>query len=239
MKVKFVTLTGADDRTSIDDLLSVSEQYSFVEWGILFSKSRQGQSGYPSWSWIDGLCLFDHLRLSAHLCGQWVTDSIRGSFTFLEEHENVDRVFSSIQINCYKDLLRQAIDSPSLWRNISMIHNGYKSTILGGDYSKVAISVDEFLNAGVYPLYDASGGNGLSPEKWPVPFRTEHGTPLFCGYAGGLGAHNICSELVKIEEAVGDTSIWIDMQSGVRTNDCFDLSKCRKVLHEVGEWNAR
>jgi hypothetical protein len=236
VKIKYVTLTGADDRTSIDGLLDLSAEFPFVEWGILFSQSRQGGSRYPSWHWVEHLAIFTHLHLSAHLCGQWVNDAMQGRLTILA-HESIEKAFGTIQMNCYKERLKQALVSPLLWRAISVIHNGYKPVILGGNYSGIAIDVEKFLNAGVYPLFDASGGHGQSPKVWPSPFTTEHGTPLFCGYAGGLGPDNVGRELTRINEVAGQSHIWIDMETKLRnTKDEFDLKKCRQVLLAVQQW---
>lgn len=239
MKIKYVTLTGADDKTSIDGLLDLSAEFPFVEWGILFSQNRQGGTRYPSWHWVDHLCIFTHLHLCAHLCGQWVTDAMQGRLSILDR-QGIDRAFGSIQLNCYQDRLRQAMTSEPLWRAISVIHNGRKPVILGGNYSGVTIDVEKFLNAGVYPLFDTSGGHGKLPQVWRSPFTTEYGTPLFCGYAGGLGPDNIEKELFRIAEAAGEASIWIDMESKLRNSkDEFDLKKCRQVLLAVQQWRSR
>ena len=237
MKIKYVTLTGADDSTPINGLLDLSAEFSFVEWGILFSQTRQGEARYPSWQWVNHLAMFTHLHLSAHLCGQWVTEVMQGSLTILRQHPSIDKAFGTIQLNCYKDRLRHAMYCEPLWRVISVVHNGYKPVILGGNYSGIHVNVEQFLNAGVYPLFDASGGHGQSPRIWPSPLTTEFGTALFCGYAGGLGPDNLEKELIRIEEAAGDASIWVDMESRLRNpNDEFDLKKCRRVLLAVQRW---
>jgi len=40
MKINKITITGADDRTKISDLVQLQKDYPFVEWGILFSKEQ-------------------------------------------------------------------------------------------------------------------------------------------------------------------------------------------------------
>ena len=76
MKLHTVTITGADESTNINDLLEISSQFPFVEWGILFSP-KQMEGAFPrnpSFKWI-----MDHivplkekgLKLSAHICGAW------------------------------------------------------------------------------------------------------------------------------------------------------------------------
>jgi phosphoribosylanthranilate isomerase len=72
-------------------------------------------------------------------------------------------------------------------------------------------------------LFDPSGGRGIEPFSWPVP-------PLGArmGYAGGIGPDN----LLDVLRAIGpvESPFWIDMESGVRTDDRFDLAKARAVL---------
>ena len=46
-----VTITGADDAVDPGALVALSAEFPFVEWGILFSKSREGEARYPSAEW--------------------------------------------------------------------------------------------------------------------------------------------------------------------------------------------
>lgn len=96
-----VTITGADDSVDVSELSRLTDEFPFVEWGILFSQSKQGTKRYPSWEWIESLVeekrrwlltkedrgamhwnKWRHdgppyparFMLSGHLCGQWVRD---------------------------------------------------------------------------------------------------------------------------------------------------------------------
>jgi hypothetical protein len=56
----------------------------------------------------------------------------------------------------------------------------------------------------------------------------------FCGYADGLNPDNIGVALPAIAACVPEGQpYWIDMESGVRTDDRFDLDKCELVLMQV------
>ena len=72
-------------------------------------------------------------------------------------------------------------------------------------------------------LLDASGGEGI--ETSLVAFAGKK-----IGYAGGINADNVADKLTFLmeNEQVGD--FWIDMESGVRTDDWFDTDKVRRVL---------
>ena len=73
-RLTFCTLTGVDESTPIDALIALAEAHPIVEWGILYSPSRQGQSGrYPSYEAIqrilDGLPAGARQRLAARETG--------------------------------------------------------------------------------------------------------------------------------------------------------------------------
>lgn len=78
-------------------------------------------------------------------------------------------------------------------------------------------------------LIDPSGGRGLQGKtdvlRWPHKV----------GYAGGINAGNIQEKIMELESdpRVGD--YWLDMESGVRTNDWFDTDKVLDVLYEYSK----
>jgi hypothetical protein len=228
MKIKYVTLTGADDNTRQEELLNLSEQYPFVEWGILFSQKKAGVAPrYPDWGWVISLAHLVGTRsskanFSAHLCGKWVDDAMEGLPPFGEEF------FDRIQLNMAQGRLSKALQSESkVWESVTKVA---QDVIFGGPYQKYNLQVDTelFTNKNVYPLFDTSGGRGQLAKEWPKP------VDMLCGYAGGLNPDNLEDELRKIEAVVGDSTIWIDMESGVRTDNEFDLDKCERVL-EIAE----
>ena len=76
-------------------------------------------------------------------------------------------------------------------------------------------------------LLDASGGQGIDT---PIKVLPNAGNPFKVGYAGGFNPENVADKLryLLTNDEVGD--FWIDMESGVRTDDWFDLDKVRRVL---------
>ena len=243
MKIRYVTMTGADDNTSVDEMARLSERYPFAEWGILFSQARSGESRYPSLDWVEGL--FDHkLRLSAHLCGKWVSDAMKfGRVTFL--NDDMDELFDRVQFNMNEGRLHKALhpDSDLLWSALS----DSMPFILGGDYSLITEwnntktrDIRDFFLSGVSILFDASGGRGVLAKSWPSPYVV-NGTTLFCGYAGGLSPDNLEEQLFGLQSQLASQScdgaeIWIDAESGLRTKDEFDLEKCEQFLKIAEPW---
>lgn len=85
-------------------------------------------------------------------------------------------------------------------------------------------------------LLDPSCGLGIVPNAREPPFKGVH-----CGYAGGIGPNTVVAQLQEVEAACKghEGSVWIDMESGIRTvdtsigSDIFDLTKVRSVLEAV------
>jgi hypothetical protein len=232
MKIKYVTMTGADDHTSPSDLADLSEKYPFAEWGILFSQTWSGVPRYPGFDWVLDLCAIavSHpMNLCAHLCGKWVKDAMNGDITFLRDGE-LDSAFGRVQLNCRQNMLREAMTWEPVWQAMSIP----KPIILGGDYTALKVDPLKFLSIGVSPLFDTSGGHGKLTKEWPKPWPD-----VLCGYAGGLGPHNLLKQLEKIEEAVGGCEIWIDMETHIRDGkEQFNLEKCKEVLELVKPWTG-
>lgn len=79
-------------------------------------------------------------------------------------------------------------------------------------------------------FYDTSTGMGATPNSWCIPLEN-----IKCGYGGGLGPDNVLSELSKIKLVAND-SIWIDCETNIRTDNKFDLIKCRNYLNIVKQF---
>ena len=68
-------MTGADNSIRPEELVPLSEQYPFVEWAILLSRSAEGDPRYPDKAWLSDLraVVKQHkLQLAGHIRGAWV-----------------------------------------------------------------------------------------------------------------------------------------------------------------------
>jgi len=233
MKLFHVTITGADHSLSnIQELFRLSEEFRFVEWGILYSPNKQNELRYPPKDWQNNLFSMcdDALaangwapNLSAHLCGQYAIDVLFNNLLMLPS-----KYFKRCQVNTSAKNLQRAdifaLDGffHMLAPEVEFIFQ-YRGT---SDDAKI----DEMSRCNqIVPrfaaLYDISGGKGILPTTWPKPFSN-----VRTGYAGGLNPDNLKEQLAKIASVVGDNSVSIDMESGVRTNNEFDLDKVRRCL---------
>ena len=222
-----VTITGADDETDIKDLVELSEEFDFVEWGILVSKTRTGTERFPSRDWVlqfSEIARTNKLNVSTHVCGSWVNELLRGELDWGILPDSVG-VSQRIQINTHA--ARYVVDVHFV-QVLRVLEN--KNFIFQLD------NVNDFLpyaakSYGIKAqgLHDVSHGAGISPEHWPNP--TYH---FSNGYAGGLGPENVIQEIERINE-VCRSPYWIDMETKVRTaNDSqLDIQKVYQVLKSV------
>lgn len=237
MRITGVTITGADDHIAPDWLAAVAADYPFVEFAILISQKRQGKEPrYPSNEWIRALLDRPRLpRLAAHLCGQSARDVADGIPWGLTP------AFDRVQLNGVGPTYQLADDIIPKHAEVGFIIQA--NTLRDLDYA------DSFASAGEWPnvsiLYDPSGGRGHSimphlerhPRLLPVTRRTP------TGYAGGIGPDNcvqVCERLRAMEMALttatglridcSERNVWIDMESGVRTEDRLDPHKVVAVL---------
>jgi hypothetical protein len=222
-----VTITGADDSIKPIELANLSSEFPFVEWGILVSKNNYGTPRFPSLSWLQKLRGLKHdmrdLKLSCHLCGTFVRELAKGNDTVIQIMGPMWYIFERVQINFH------AIPHEFSNQMIGIMSKYPKQQyIFQYDGVNDAIVRKAFLaGCNVSALFDKSGGAGILPKQWP---NLLEGIP--CGYAGGLSPDNVDEQIKVIEEIVGGTKIWIDVETHVRSNmDAeFDLGKIRKFL---------
>lgn len=236
MKLQTVTVTGADDSVSPDELIGLSRRYPFVEWGILLSATQEGGPRFPSRRWLRDLndaiienSLEEQVNTSAHLCGRWLKDLLKG--TNRCAHFDLE-IFQRVQLNFHAqkqevyqlkflDALRPLM---ATGRKVIFQQDGVNSYILER-------TIASGLEA--QALFDLSHGAGILPEKWPSPLNG-----IYCGYAGGIGPENIHEQLPIIERVAAGNPYWVDMETRVRSHngEVFDLAKVRQCLHIAKEF---
>jgi hypothetical protein len=229
--LKRVTITGADDSTSVPQLVDLSLEFPFVEWGILVSKKQEGGYRFPARHWIDrfsDVAARNKMNISTHVCGRWVREMFIGDLDWNELPSCIE-VCQRVQVNTHAERhistvgLIQSLQRLTIWATQS------KEFIFQWD------GVNDHLayaahgcNINTSALFDTSGGAGILPGSWP-----HNPAPFPCGYAGGLGPDNVVGQVKKIE-AICPHDYWIDMERRVRTPDdsSLDMDAVRKVLKE-------
>lgn len=211
-----ITFTGADDKTSYEDLEKLHNQD--IEFGILlgsdFAKLGElfnGKARYPSINWIENLP--NGLNLSLHLCGQLV-DNVLNKTTQINRNHTFFHKFQRVQLNLGKNRIND-LDYNYL---DDLCHKWGKEIILAGPFT------DDYLfclHSETQFLIDHSGGTGKHGGWFQPSCITQF------GLAGGIGIDNILS-VKKQAKLLGCD--WIDMESKIRTNDVFDAVLCQQIL---------
>lgn len=226
MKISKVTITGLDTLVEIDRIIELQKEFPFVEWGILFSSNREGQKRYPT-MWVVEKIIKSGIPLSAHFCGTWAKEVLeKQNFDVIKTlHQN----FKRVQLN-YNFSYNQNWSLTHL--NVFADENRSREIILQYNKSNKQV-IDEFkvgFPENINILYDASGGRGTEIKEVLPPFKN------FTGYAGGITDKNIDGICKIITDHSDNSTVWIDMESGVRTNDIFDLEKVIAVLNVCSQY---
>lgn len=233
MTLRCVTLTGADDSVSVEELKRLAKAFPFVEFGILFSASQQGGPRYPSYAWLSQL-MDSQLPLAAHLCGQYARHLVmHGNTTWWYRFSaNLTNQFYRVQLN-WRGYQEVAPDFESVCEHLPHLFilqcDGINDIPARRIYGRGKINgTNQFM-----PLFDRSGGTGILPDRWPQAWAD-----TYCGYAGGLSPTNIVDQLALIRIAARKQPFWIDMERHLRSEDnrLFDLQKCQAVLEATAPY---
>jgi hypothetical protein len=227
-----ITVTGADDTTSINDLYQIQNKYPFVEFGILIRSSETIKSSFfsrfPSLKWLNELAIKSHeqrLNLSMHLCGDPVFDILENGR--LPNHIS-QIAYQRIQINTHGEIHKYNYEKflPELRRNFNTT---FIFQLDGVNQHLMYNSAREGIT-NISGLYDLSHGAGVVPDNWIKD--PEDG--LYYGYAGGLSPKNVAFQLSKIETLTNNT--WIDAETFLRKDGKFDLNLVTEFLEAASPW---
>ena len=216
MRINKITFTGADNNTNPNRLKEIQNKYPHVEWGILVS-SNNNRNRYPCEEYILGLKDMG-LNLSLHLCGKYSRsimqdDDITLKYDWFDRYQiNFNFKNNAHDLNNFYKLANKYPDKKFILQS-NQSNDYYIDEILKNDISNVNV------------LYDASGGRGTEIKNISYPYKN-----VYTGYSGGINLDNIWTVCEAITSCDDDSEVWIDMESGVRTNDEFDLDKVKRIL---------
>ena len=233
-----ITLTGIDDSTELSMLERIAMRYPsvMIEWAVLHNPRHAGTGRFASAGRIEELFdrLWGHLniRLAVHLCGEGVSDFLRGQNRVV----HWAKVFDRVQLNLVAQhetglLLARAITQHNTPR-IVLQHNT-RNTELVARLDEYGVPSDR-----CDVLFDASGGRGKLPVHWPDAVVTDRRV----GFAGGLGPKNLSKQLPLIAKAAskqGATGFWVAMESSLRdVDDRFSVDHAEECVKLFSNWQA-
>lgn len=235
--LRYVTLTGAGEKTSFARMARISAAFTFVEWGVLYSPSQAGLAPrYPSLEWLEKFARkanSKRMAIALHLCG----NSVRSMLEAVQPNgaplsEETARLFElashfgRVQLN----IRAKSKDEQALRALIARLSRTEQRTrvILQWNAHNAEMCKKLAYEHAFETLVDSSGGRGLEPEAWPQLGHYDARRP---GYAGGLGPDNISAQLKAIDAVVPERTFWVDMEGKLRDEkDRFDLDRCERVL---------
>jgi hypothetical protein len=212
MTIQSITLTGADERTQIEELVYLSDNFPEVEIGLLYTAKPEGRRRYPSRDWLAKSARALSGRVAIHICGGGARRELLGGFL-----SDLTRHAPRVQVNGRLDVAEVEVLAQLVGTLITQ-HNDANAQLTQ------AVSRNHAL------LVDGSGGQGLSPEVWVAPE-----TEKVVGFAGGLGPENLRGEYRRIER-VAKAGAWIDMEGKLRVEDWFNLAmahRCANLFREL------
>ncbi len=218
--IETLTITGVDEDTEPGDLLHLARWFPFVELAVL-AGTREGEPRFPRRGWIDdwlGMAAAAGVQTAVHLCG---ARSRAARDRNWNDIGRLARRCGRVQVNLPQDERDAAATALAdlawfLKRPVIVQHEGPWETSAAAAQAHVDL------------LSDSSGGRGIASfESWPQPRDGR-----LSGYAGGIGPETI-TEALGFTERYPDHRIWLDLESGVRTDGAFDTSKAIAVCSEV------
>lgn len=225
MKLQHITFTGIDGRTDLGALWEIQQEFPMVEWGVLVSKNwRDNGNRYFNPSFLDVFRDSD-LHLSCHLCGSIARSAVRCDWEpFRIWARGNHDIFQRCQIN-----IARSNENPDRFITTEDDELMFSEVILqqrGADDCKIFLNSYRFGDfERTSALMDASGGDGIDTPIVPLNIVGK------VGYAGGINEQNVADKLRFLLESDSVHDFWIDMESGVRTDDWFDIDKVYKVLN--------
>lgn len=255
-----VGFCGADESVETSELVDISKNAPWVEWGILFRADKEGLPRYPRLPWVrkladevtrvsnDGEC--PKIRLAAHICGERCNEILQGHHEFASSLYKLG--FRRVQLNTTKqngvdceDLASKATNVATVMRALPKIEWILQRNAETKDFCKALLSMNL---SNVSLLLDESAGCGVERTSFPY---TDEESKRPCGYAGGIGPINIKETIRQVSRSTRKTlslapgihhpfSIWIDMESSLRgkTSDgdeIFALNAVKECVNFVRE----
>lgn len=219
--LKRVAFTGIDQSVKAAEVAALHKEFPFTEFGFLISSALTGKNKnprYPSVAMLKGYKKVN-LPMALHVCGAMAMDLIKKD-DWKAVRDLVGDAFSMfdrIQINAaLARHMKDDVSFPSDKQIILQLHDG--NDAMWEKYGYIQ---------NVVGFQDNSGGTGRFDGEWRAPLGD------FFGYGGGLNPENVVDAVRKINEVCVGVDYWIDMESGVRTREKFDLSKCRAVCESL------
>lgn len=233
-----LSITGADTQTPIFELNSFHNKNSHVELGLLYYPEKEGTPRNPTLDWrVRFFNMIDKYHIALHLCGENIFRTILSpnfeQSAELQEFKKANRI--QININARKEIFTHeeihAVYSKLLNLGCRLILQ-YNETSKSWVLPFLASNLDSHYNIDI--LLDSSLGKGIIATEFYIPEELKQYSFKY-GFAGGICIENI--EEIHNKVRLLGVDYWLDLESGARTNNVFDIMKAYQLSLLVNSAN--
>jgi len=235
MILSTVTISGVDDTVEPRTLAELTKAFPFVEWGILLGPPAWmgAKPRFPSYTWLGRLrqwCLgVGPLPLSGHVCGHGARQLLAGQYCPADDFPLYWPLFTRGQVNTAGHKVT-ALSSDGI---NTMSRLGQQWIFQQDGVNNLLLDHARQMGLPAVGLWDGSYGKGREATDWPAADDAR------LGYAGGLTPDNLTEHLPRIATAAVGRVVWIDMESGVRTENRLDIDRVLRVLSLCDAWRKQ
>ena len=242
MKLKFITFSGANEYTDVEELRQLffaTFGHRIVEAGIQVS-GKKASFGSARYWWLKMLHCYLRLHtpclnFALHLNQDWAEDFCDGKppaelSEFLSwQNARWKPFFGRVQLN-FK-IGREK--TPDLNRLLASMRKYPDVRFILSYNDANAQFIHELYETGFKfdCLYDNSHGEGILPEQYAPPAFDD----VLQGYSGGISPENVIAVLNNIAQSVPDgKEFFIDAEGKLKGNDGhFSPERCKLYLQQA------
>lgn len=226
MKLRYITCSDPRENNSVKSVIDLAYMPR-AEIGVQCHPTKMSE-GMPRNVWFNELlheaAQGARLNLAIHINCEWA-DSICAKgiipdiiLKWMQIEFCYNRpLVRRIQLNMPKTTA-QNINADALAQIIHDFPNN-EFILQYNNNTKDAVEKLHQTGANFSLLFDASGGNGKSPESWQAPVYENHSM----GYSGGMSPYNVFRNLQAINALVpDDREIWVDAEGKLKSQTLFD-----------------
>ena len=224
--LKLISFVGVEAKTDLVSLEALKMEGVGLEFSVLFSEGRKG-GRYSTYEFCSAFLGhgggFDK---SLHLCGQSAINKfLAGEEKIMVLCSMASRIQLNFSIKKHDEgkLIEGVLNAMDKGHHVILQMNKSKA-----DFIDTVTALDAY-NEKLSLLYDSSGGFGREIKRVNEPNEE-----YFTGYAGGIKPENVRCIVEMIEEKnASGLPYYIDMESGVRTDNVFSIAKCEAVIAQL------
>ena len=245
MILEKITCSDMREYNEIDDIIDLGKKYPMAEFAIQAHPSKF--SAYmPRYVWFDTLAhasRVNDINLAMHVNAEWRTEICHGNIPYEIKRmwdlkrDNGKHIIGRVQVN-----INGGKDSFRFYANkVADIIRAYPDIEFIFQYTtrqRNRLKRLDKMNVPFSMLFDASGGRGISPDKWRAPVMPNHKM----GYSGGLSPENVADNLNKINMVLPlGYNTWIDAEGKLKDPETkqFDTVRAEQYIQNAIRWMVK